>query len=100
MDLGTLLDAFLGRLEVRVEALRAGRFDVADWTDRQLTTGREVRIAGHGGQTETLRAIGVDTGSGALIVEDDSSPSGERPILVGEIVHIRLADPAVSASGV
>lgn len=100
IDLAALLDAFLGRLEVRVEALRGGRFDVADWTDRQLTTGREVRVAGHDGRTETLRAVGVDVASGALIVEDLTTPTGERPILVGEIVHVRLADPAVSASGV
>jgi len=105
IDLAALLDAFLGRLEVRVEALRGGRFDVADWTDRQLTTGREVRVAGHDGRTETLRAVGVDVASGALMVDDPASPSGERPILVGEIVHVRLADPAVadpavSASGV
>ena len=100
VDLATLLDAFLDRLEVRVEALRGGRFDVADWTGRQLTTGREVRIAGHDGGTETLRALGVDAASGALVVEDLTMPSGERPILVGEVVHIRLSDPVVSAGGV
>jgi len=100
VDLGALLDAFLGRLEVRIEALRGGRFDVADWTGRQLTTGREVRVASHDGRTETLRALGVDAGSGALIVADPLATSGERAILVGEIVHVRLADPAVSASGV
>ena len=42
VDRALLLDAFLARLEARVEALRAGRFDVADWTARQLTTGRVV----------------------------------------------------------
>ena len=44
IDLALLLDAFLGRIEARVEALRGGRFDVADWQDRQLTTGRIVRL--------------------------------------------------------
>ena len=100
VDLGALLDAFLGRLEVRIEALRGGRFDVADWTGRQLTTGREIRVAGHDGRTETLRALGADPGSGALIVEDLSAETGERAILVGEVVHVRLADAAVGASGV
>lgn len=100
VDLGALLDAFLGRLEVRIEALRGGRFDVADWTDRQLTTGREIRVAGHDGRTETLRALGVDAGSGALVVADPSAASGERPILVGEVVHVRLAEPLASPSGV
>jgi BirA family biotin operon repressor/biotin-[acetyl-CoA-carboxylase] ligase len=98
VDLAALLDAFLGRLEVRIEALRAGRFDVADWTERQLTTGRDVTIAGHDGATWTGRALGVDAGSGALVVEDAGAAKGERPVLVGEIVHIRLAEPAVSAT--
>jgi BirA family biotin operon repressor/biotin-[acetyl-CoA-carboxylase] ligase len=100
VDLAALFDAFLGRLEVRVEALRGGRFDVADWTERQLTTGRDIGVLGHDGRTETLRALGVDATSGALVVEDRTVPAGERPIMVGEIVQIRLADPAVSASGV
>lgn len=100
VDLAALLDAFLGRLEVRVEALRGGRFDVADWTERQLTTGREVSLVDHDGRTYTHRALGVDPLSGALIVDDPISPSGERAILVGEVVHIRLVDAVVSPSGV
>ena len=44
IDHVALLDAFLGRLEVRIEALRGGRFDVGDWTERQLTTGRDVTL--------------------------------------------------------
>jgi BirA family transcriptional regulator, biotin operon repressor / biotin---[acetyl-CoA-carboxylase] ligase len=98
VDLSALLDAFLGRLEVRIEALRAGRFDVADWTVRQLTTGRDVTIAGHDGGTWTGRALGVDVGSGALIVEDPAAATGERPVLVGEITHIRLAGPVASVT--
>jgi BirA family transcriptional regulator, biotin operon repressor / biotin---[acetyl-CoA-carboxylase] ligase len=100
VDLGALLDAFLGRLEVRIEALRGGRFDVADWTSRQLTTGRDVQVAGHDGSLETLRAVGVDASTGALLVADADGPGGERQVLVGEIVHIRLADPAITTSGV
>lgn len=95
IDLALLLDAFLGRLEARVEALRGGRFDVADWQDRQLTTGRTVRLEGANGN-ETVRAIGVDVSTGALIVADDSAPEGERQVIVGEILHVRL-EPVLEA---
>jgi BirA family transcriptional regulator, biotin operon repressor / biotin---[acetyl-CoA-carboxylase] ligase len=92
VDLALLLDAFLGRLEVRIEALRGGRFDVADWVDRQLTTGRTVRLE-RPGSTETARALAVDSHSGALILDDPDAPGGERRVLAGEIVHVRLAEP-------
>jgi BirA family biotin operon repressor/biotin-[acetyl-CoA-carboxylase] ligase len=92
IDLALLLDAFLGRIEARVEALRAGRFDVADWQDRQLTTGRTVRLERPDGG-ETVRAVGVDVASGALIVEDEAAPGRERQVIVGEISHVRLAAP-------
>ena len=92
VDLALLLDAFLGRLEVRIEALRGGRFDVADWVDRQLTTGRTVRLE-RPGSTETARALAVDSHSGALILDDPDAPGGERHVLAGEIVHVRLAEP-------
>jgi BirA family biotin operon repressor/biotin-[acetyl-CoA-carboxylase] ligase len=95
IDLALLLDAFLGRVEARVEALRGGRFDVADWQARQLTTGRIVRLERPEG-SETVRAIGVDVSTGALIVADESTPSGERQVLVGEISHVRLAAPTGS----
>jgi len=95
IDLALLLDAFLGRIEARVEALRGGRFDVADWQDRQLTTGRIVRLERPDGG-ETVRALGVDVSTGALIVADETAPGGERQVLVGEISHVRLAAPAGS----
>ena len=95
IDLALLLDAFLGRIEARVEALRGGRFDVADWQSRQLTTGRIVRLEGPG-RTGTARAIGVDVATGALIVEDQAAPGGERRVIVGEITHVRLASTAGS----
>lgn len=97
IDLVALLDAFLGRLEVRVAALRGGRFDVGDWTARQLTTGRDVRLIAPDGTAETVRAIGVDVGSGALVVEDPDGPAGERSVLVGEIRHVRLPAPVAPA---
>jgi BirA family transcriptional regulator, biotin operon repressor / biotin---[acetyl-CoA-carboxylase] ligase len=90
IDLVFLLDAFLGRLEARVEALRGGHFDGADWQDRQLTTGRTVRLEGPAG-SETVRAIGVNVATGALIVEDEAAAGGERQVIVGEVSHVRLA---------
>jgi BirA family biotin operon repressor/biotin-[acetyl-CoA-carboxylase] ligase len=95
-----LLDAFVTRLEARTVGLRGGRFDVADWTARQLTTGRTVRLALPGGAAATFRAIGVDTTGGGLVVADPDAPGGERTILSAEVIHLRLADPAPAASGV
>jgi BirA family biotin operon repressor/biotin-[acetyl-CoA-carboxylase] ligase len=92
IDLDLLLGGFIARLEPRIDALRAGAFDDAAWADRQLTTGRMVRLEGPGGP-ETLRAVGVDPRTGALIVEDASVARGERQVLVGEITHVRLAEP-------
>ncbi len=87
---GRLLDAFLGRLEARVEALRSGQFAAFDWADRQVTTGRIVRLERPDGE-ETVRAGGVDAESGALIVDDDEAPGGSRRVIIGEISHVRLA---------
>ncbi len=94
IDHAALLDAFLGRLEVRVEALRGGRFDVADWTERQLTTGRDVDLVTPDGTVTTVPAIGVDVASGGLVVEDPTSDRMERTVTVGEIRHVRLAGHA------
>lgn len=90
IDLVLLLDAFLGRVEARTEALRAGRFDVADWTDRQVTTGRVVRLEAGDGGIEDIRALGVDALSGALVVADANAPRGERSVASGEIRHLRF----------
>ena len=104
IDLALLLDGFLSRLEARAEALRGGRFDVADWNDRQLTTGRVVSLEHPDGRTEHARALGVDAGSGALVVEDPAVPSGERSVHAADITHVRLAAapgaPAATGSGV
>ena len=57
-----LLAAFTDRLAPAVEALRdAARFDAAGWADRQLTTGRLVRIERPDG-AETVRALGRGPG--------------------------------------
>jgi BirA family biotin operon repressor/biotin-[acetyl-CoA-carboxylase] ligase len=95
IDNATLLAAFVARLEPAVDALRgAGRFDGAGWADRQLTTGRTVRIERPDG-AETVRALGVDPATGGLVVADAAAPGGERRIVVGEITHIRVADPSI-----
>ena len=91
VDRDALTDAFVGRLEARVEALRADRFDKADWADRQSTTGRIVELVRPDGTSELVRALGVESGTGALLVEDAATADGSRPVLVGEIRHARLA---------
>jgi BirA family biotin operon repressor/biotin-[acetyl-CoA-carboxylase] ligase len=85
-----LLEVFLTRLEAGISALRGGEFDAAGWVDRQLTTGRTIRLVGHDGEEETVRALRSDPDSGALVVEDPNAPSGERVIVSGEIRHVRL----------
>jgi BirA family biotin operon repressor/biotin-[acetyl-CoA-carboxylase] ligase len=92
IDTGSLLDRFLARLEARVEALHGGRFDEAEWADRQVTTGRRVVLALPDGSTESAVATGVDGASGALRVQDRGDNAAERSIVVGEIVHVRLAE--------
>ena len=96
IDLVALSDAFLGRIEARIEALRGGRFDVADWTDRQLTTGRDISLEQADGATQVVRALGVDSTTGALVIADPDASSGERSVVVGEVTHVRLAEPAAS----
>ncbi len=85
-----LLDGFLSRLEARVEALRAGRFPLDDWTARQITTGRIVRLEGHGSEPEEVRALGLDPATGALLVADASAPAGERAVHAGDVTHAGL----------
>jgi BirA family biotin operon repressor/biotin-[acetyl-CoA-carboxylase] ligase len=95
IDSPILLEAFLSRVESAVESLRAGRFDATAWADRQWTTGRAIRLLRPAGD-ETLRAIGVDPDSGALIVADALTGAG-RHVLVGEVGHVRPATPVSGA---
>jgi biotin-(acetyl-CoA carboxylase) ligase len=90
IDLSLLLDGFLGRLEVRLAALRAGRFDLADWNNRQVTTGRDVEIEWPDGSRSAQRALGVDAASGGLVVAAARSEDGERTLVVGEVRHVRV----------
>jgi BirA family biotin operon repressor/biotin-[acetyl-CoA-carboxylase] ligase len=92
-----LLDRFLAGLEPRLLLLRDGRFDAAAWASRQATTGREVLLELPGGDGQARRALGVDSTSGALVVEDGHVPSGERLVHSGEIRHVRVVEPASPA---
>ena len=89
-----LLAVFEAYVEPRIDALRTGRFDGAAWTARQVTTGREVRLETAKG-LETVHATGVDPLTGALIVADRGTATGDRHVVVGEIVHVRLGEPVV-----
>jgi len=87
-----LLAVFEAYLEPRIGALRARRFDGAAWTARQVTTGRTVRLETAQG-IEAVRATGVDAVTGALIVADPAAATGDRHVLVGEVIHVRLTEP-------
>ena len=85
-----LLDTFLTRLEPRVVALRAGRFDGDEWLARQVTSGRTVHLEQPDGTVEVVRALAADPSSGALVVADPEAPAGRRSVFTGEIRHLRL----------
>jgi BirA family biotin operon repressor/biotin-[acetyl-CoA-carboxylase] ligase len=93
IDRGELLDSFIVGLEPAIERLRVSRFDDAGWATRQLTTGRTIRLERPDG-TDTVRALGVDTETGALVIEDPAVGGGTRSVMVGEVTHVRLADAA------
>ena len=96
IDREALLTGFLDRLEGRVEALRAGFFDIGSWVDRQATTGRQVSLEGTGGAAPgPVEALGVDAASGALVIADPAAPGGERRVHAGEVTRVRLTPAAV-----
>jgi BirA family transcriptional regulator, biotin operon repressor / biotin---[acetyl-CoA-carboxylase] ligase len=90
IDRYKLLGAFVDRLQARVEALREGRFDAAGWAERQLVSGRLVRLEQPDGRAETVQALGVDPETGALLVAGETPEAGPRSVLVGEIRHLRV----------
>lgn len=113
IDRDALLDAFLDRLGGRVDALRAGYFDLDAWAGRQSVTGRLVTLEGSGDAAPSgegtadgsadghaggdvpgngaVRALGVDAETGGLVVEDAAASSGERLVHAGEVVRVRLS---------
>jgi BirA family biotin operon repressor/biotin-[acetyl-CoA-carboxylase] ligase len=93
IDRDALLEGFLDRLETRLEALRGGRFDVAGWAERQVTSGHLVQLETPDGRVESVRAVGVDGASGALLIAGiatDEHGTAERAVHAGEIGHLRL----------
>jgi BirA family biotin operon repressor/biotin-[acetyl-CoA-carboxylase] ligase len=89
VDPDELLGDFLARLEALTSDLRADRFDAAGWRDRQVTTGRMVALHGADGREEHVRAIDVDTETGALVVVGDGDRR-PRAVFSGEIRRLRL----------
>ena len=90
-----LLDAFLGRLEARVEGLRRGHFALSDWQERQVTTGRLVDLVYPDARRVTVAALDVDARTGGLVVDDAGT---ERVIHSAEILHVRMARAAIPAA--
>jgi BirA family biotin operon repressor/biotin-[acetyl-CoA-carboxylase] ligase len=98
VDHGALLESFVQRLEAGVNALRAGRFDSADWIARQLTTGRSCMLEFADSSRQKAMATGVDPDSGALLVESPDDQGEPRAILSGEVRHVRMArEPGIRA---
>lgn len=97
VDRERLLEAWLDRLEPRYEALRAGLFDAAAWSARQVTTGRDVEVEA-GGRLVRGLAEGVDPDSGALLMRAED---GGAIVAVdsGEVTHCRLAPGSRSSDG-
>jgi BirA family transcriptional regulator, biotin operon repressor / biotin---[acetyl-CoA-carboxylase] ligase len=92
VDREALLASFVDHLTARIDALRAGYFDIADWTGRQATTGRLVTVeSGDGSASGPMLALGVDASTGALVLEDGAAEGGERRVVAGEISRVRLA---------
>jgi BirA family transcriptional regulator, biotin operon repressor / biotin---[acetyl-CoA-carboxylase] ligase len=93
IELARLVDAFTSRLESRIEALSDGRFDVAGWADRQITTGRRIDLVRPDDRVESVLASGVDGIGGGLRIAapTDVDAAAEQVVLVGEIRHVRLA---------
>lgn len=86
-----LLAAFLELIDGRLDALRRGRFALDDWAGRQSLPGAVVRLEGSGDADGEWRVLAIDGVSGALVVADPAVPGGERRVVAGEAVNLRLA---------
>ena len=87
-----LFETFVALLGPLVDDLRRGAFPSDAWRSRQLTNGAIVRLERPDGSLETVRAVDVDPGSGALVIESLLGESPARAVTVGEIRHVRLAE--------
>jgi BirA family biotin operon repressor/biotin-[acetyl-CoA-carboxylase] ligase len=90
-----LATAYLDRLAIAVAALRDGEFPAAAWSGRQVTTGRSIVVELPGGERRASRAVGVDTDTGALLIEDDDGAGGPTSVLAADVVHVRLLERSV-----
>ena len=90
IDREVIIHVFLERLERATAQLQGGTFPAQAWRDRQLTNGVPVRLEWPDGTSETVSAVDVDTESGALLVGMLGGRGQPRPVLVGEIRHLRL----------
>jgi BirA family transcriptional regulator, biotin operon repressor / biotin---[acetyl-CoA-carboxylase] ligase len=85
------IHVFLQRLEGLVTVLRKGEFPAEAWSRRQLTNGMIVLLEpADGTPPQRVVAHDVDTDTGALLVSDQDEGSEPRPVVVGEIRHLRL----------
>jgi BirA family biotin operon repressor/biotin-[acetyl-CoA-carboxylase] ligase len=85
-----LTDAFLAHLERLTRALQAGTFPADAWRERQLTNGLGVRLLWPDGAEQTVTAVDVDAESGALLIQSLDGSGPVKPVLVGEIRHLRF----------
>ena len=90
IDREVILHVFLDNLRDAVSTLRDGTFPSEQWRWRQLTNGVAVRLEWPDGTSETVSAVDVDAESGALIVGELGGGGPQRPVLAGEIQHLRL----------
>lgn len=90
IDREALAAAFLERLEPLVEGLRAGTFPADAWRERHLTNGLAVRLTWPDGTETTVTAVDVDAESGALLIRSLDGSGPLKPVLVGEIRHLRF----------
>ncbi len=89
VDRDALLAGWVARLEPRYAALRAGRFDAAEWARRQRTTGCAVDID-LGADRIRAVATGVDPETGALLLRTGDGEA--KAIDSGEVVRCRVVE--------
>ena len=89
-----LAEAFLANLQTVVADLQAGVFAADAWRERQLANGLAVRLEWPDSSVENVLAVDVDPDSGALLVRSLDGSGPVRPVLVGEIRHLRLGGVA------
>jgi len=89
VDREVAIHVFLQRLEGLVANLHKGDFPAEAWSHRQLTHGMIVMLDQPDGTAERVVAEDVDTETGALLVRG-TSDDRPRPVVVGEIRHLRV----------